>query len=112
MFKIKKNDVVVVKSGDDKGKKGKVLMVFPKSGRAIVEGINLVKKHKRQTRQDQQGGIVSIEAPIAIGLLERRCVENAAAKVRIQPLSKRKQQRNASARGRRAGLESNCPIVH
>ncbi|HLD82463.1 MAG TPA: 50S ribosomal protein L24, partial [Candidatus Omnitrophota bacterium] len=59
MFKIKRNDIVQVTKGKDAGKKGKVLKVFCAKNRALVEGINLVKKHRRQTRQDQQAGIVS-----------------------------------------------------
>jgi len=69
MLKIRKGDIVVVRSGDDQGKKGKVLKVFPQANRAIVEGINLVKKHKRRTQQDQQGGIVSVELPLEISNL-------------------------------------------
>jgi large subunit ribosomal protein L24 len=69
MTKIRKGDIVTVRSGDDQGKKGKVLKVFPKSSGAIVEGINLVKKHKRRTQQDQQGGVISIELPLAISNL-------------------------------------------
>jgi len=66
MYKIKKDDTVEVIKGRDRGKKGKVLKIFTDTNRAIVEGINLVKKHKRKTREDQQGGIVSIEAKISI----------------------------------------------
>lgn len=73
MFKIRKGDIVEVGSGDDQGKKGKVLKVFPKVRRAIVEGINLVKKHKRRTQQDQQGGVVSIEMPLDISNLLLFC---------------------------------------
>jgi len=64
MQKIKKNDIVQITKGKDKGKKGKVITVFAQRKCILVEGLNLVKKHKRQTRQDQQGGIVSIEAPL------------------------------------------------
>ena len=64
MLSIKKNDEVMVVAGKDKGKSGKVLKVFPKVDRAIVEHINLVKKARRKTQQDQQGGFVEIEAPI------------------------------------------------
>jgi large subunit ribosomal protein L24 len=60
-------------AGKDKGKKGKVVQVLNGAGRALVEGINLAKKHKRQTRQDQQGGIVSIEMPIAIANIMLVC---------------------------------------
>ena len=60
---IRKGDKVVVISGSDKGKKGSVLKVFPKEARALVQGVNLVKRHQRQT-QSQQAGIVTKEAPI------------------------------------------------
>ncbi len=73
MLKIRKSDMVQVIRGKDKGKKGKVLVVIPKEQRAIVEGVNLVKKHKRQTRQDQQGGIISIEAPMSMANLMLVC---------------------------------------
>ena len=66
MLKIRKGDIVQVIKGKDKGKKGKVIELFAKEQRALIEGINLVKKHKRQTRQDQQGGIVSIEKPVRV----------------------------------------------
>jgi large subunit ribosomal protein L24 len=60
---IRKGDKVVVISGSDKGKKGSVLKVFPKEARALVQGVNLVKRHQRQS-QTQQAGIVTKEAPI------------------------------------------------
>ncbi|RJO64231.1 MAG: 50S ribosomal protein L24 [Candidatus Omnitrophota bacterium] len=75
MSKIKKNDTVQAIKGKDRGKKGKVLKVIGES-RIIVEGINLVKKSMRKKQQDQQGGIVSIEAPLAIAnviLLCKNC---------------------------------------
>ena len=58
---IKKNDTVIVLSGDDKGKKGKVLEVSPKEGKVIVEGLNLVKKHVKPRKMGDQGGIVEAE---------------------------------------------------
>ena len=61
---VKKDDVVVVVSGDDKGKKGKVLEVSPKEGKVIVEGANIVKKHVKARRPQDQSGI--IEAPAAM----------------------------------------------
>jgi len=61
--KIKKGDRVVITTGRDKGKKGEVLKVFPKEARALVSGINMVKRHQRQT-QRIQGGIISKEAPV------------------------------------------------
>jgi large subunit ribosomal protein L24 len=67
-FKIKKGDEVVVTSGRDKGKKGKVLGVLRAENRALVEGVNMVRRHQRQTAA-QQGGIVDKEAPIHISNL-------------------------------------------
>jgi large subunit ribosomal protein L24 len=66
---IKKNDKVKIITGDDKGKEGKVLKVFPKEGRAIIEGLNIVKKHKKPTAQNTNGTIVEQEAPIHISNL-------------------------------------------
>src|ERR1700761_2745245 len=63
MSHIKKGDNVVILSGSDKGKKGNVIKVFPKDDRALGQGVNLVKRHQRQT-QTQQAGIVTKEAPI------------------------------------------------
>ncbi len=73
MRKIRKGDIAEVIKGRDAGKKGKVIQVFPETKRALVEGIHLVKKHKRQTRQDQQGGIISIESPVSISNLLAFC---------------------------------------
>ena len=73
MFKIRKGDTVEITKGKDRGKKGKVLKVFISNGRAIVEGINLVKKHKRKTREDEKGGIISIETPISLSNLMLFC---------------------------------------
>lgn len=67
---IKKGDTVVVIAGDDKGKTGKVLQILPQSGRALVENLNLAKKHMKATQDSPQGGIVDIEAPIAISNLK------------------------------------------
>jgi len=63
MSNIRKGDNVVVISGSDKGKKGSVLKVFPKESRALIQGVNMVKRHQRQT-QTQQAGIVTKEAPV------------------------------------------------
>ena len=60
---IAKGDMVQVISGDEKGKRGKVLHVFPRTGRVTIEGVNVVKRHRRQT-QTTQGGIVEFPAPI------------------------------------------------
>ncbi|MCX7661349.1 MAG: 50S ribosomal protein L24 [Candidatus Omnitrophica bacterium] len=71
--KIKKGDLVYVRKGKDRGKKGKVLAVFPKEKKALVEGINLVKKHMRARSETQPGGILSIPAPLSISNLMLIC---------------------------------------
>jgi large subunit ribosomal protein L24 len=63
--KIKKGDRVIVTTGRDKGKKGEVLKVFPTENRVLVTGVNMVKRHQRQTAK-LQGGIVNKESPIHI----------------------------------------------
>lgn len=63
-MKIKKNDMVVVIAGNDRGKTGKILKVFPKNNRVIIEGINIRKKHTKPSQKNPQGGILEIEAPI------------------------------------------------
>ncbi|MDQ0453919.1 50S ribosomal protein L24 [Rhizobium paknamense] len=68
MQKIRKGDKVVVLTGKDKGQSGEVLQVLPKEDRAVVRGINVVKRHQRQT-QSQEAGIVSKEAPIHLSNL-------------------------------------------
>ena len=67
-LKIRKGDRVVVRTGRDKGKTGEVLRVMPKENRAIVRGVNMVKRHQRQTAT-QEGGIIVKEAPIHISNL-------------------------------------------
>ncbi|KAA5603625.1 50S ribosomal protein L24 [Blastochloris sulfoviridis] len=66
--KIRKGDKVVVLTGRDKGRSGEVIEVRPSEGRALVRGVNVVKRHQRQT-QSQQGGIISKEAPIQLSNL-------------------------------------------
>ena len=64
-LKIRKGDKVVVITGKDKGKTGEVTLVMPKEMRVVVQGVNIVRRHQRQTAQ-QQGGIITKEAPIHI----------------------------------------------
>lgn len=66
--KITKGDVVMVMrgSGKDRGRTGKVMRVFLKTGRVLVEGVNIVKKHTRATRPEETGGIIEKAAPIAL----------------------------------------------
>jgi len=61
---VRKDDTVVVITGKDKGKEGKVKKVLPKTGRVVVEGVNMVKKHTKPSAKNMQGGIIEMEAPI------------------------------------------------
>jgi len=63
-MRVSKGDTVRVMRGDDRGKEGKVLRIFPKTGRVLVEGVNIVKKHRKARTADEQSGIV--EAPAAM----------------------------------------------
>ncbi|MBM3859402.1 MAG: 50S ribosomal protein L24 [Verrucomicrobia bacterium] len=63
---IKKNDMVVVISGEEKGKAGKVLAAYPQKGRVLVEGINIVHKALRKSQENPKGGIVTREAPLPV----------------------------------------------
>ena len=70
---IKKGDKVFVLAGKDKGKTARVIYVYPKKKRALVEGINMVKKHLRKSQQNPQGGIVSRETTIHLSNLSLLC---------------------------------------
>ena len=66
MTKIKKGDNVVVLSGKDKGKTGTVAKVLPKDGKVVVEGVNMIARHRKPNQQNPQGGIDRYEAPMHI----------------------------------------------
>jgi len=70
---IKSNDTVIVLSGRDKGKQGKVMNVDPKGGKAIVQGVNVAKRHKKPRKEGEPGGIISQETPIYVCKLMRVC---------------------------------------
>ena len=70
---IKTNDTVVVLSGRDKGKHGKVMNVDPKAGKAIVEGVSVAKRHKKPRKQGEPGGIITKETPVYASKLMRIC---------------------------------------
>ncbi|CCQ93739.1 ribosomal protein L24 (BL23) [[Clostridium] ultunense Esp] len=63
---VKKGDQVMVITGKDKGKKGRVIAAYPKENRVLVEGVNLVKKHQKPNPSNPQGGIITKEAPIHV----------------------------------------------
>ena len=72
-LKIKKNDTVVVLSGKDKGKQGKVLGTIPSESKVVVEGINMVTCHIKPRRQGEEGGILQKEAPIYACKVQKVC---------------------------------------
>jgi large subunit ribosomal protein L24 len=71
--RIKKNDMVMIISGENKGQTGKVIKVFPKKNRAVVEAKNIVKRHTKPNRKIQQGGIIEKEASIHLSNLMLLC---------------------------------------
>ncbi len=77
---VKSGDRVKIIAGDDKGKTGRVIRTLPREGRVVVEGVNVVKRHTRPTREMMQGGIIDKEAPIDVSnvaLICPRCGEPA-----------------------------------
>ncbi len=72
-MKIRKNDTVLVITGKDKGKKGKVHTAYPEKERVLVEGINFTKRHMRATGQVRQAGIIEREAPIHVSNVMLLC---------------------------------------
>jgi len=72
---IRKNDTVLVTRGPYKGRKGRVLEVYPKKERLLVEGINMMKKHTKPTARNQAGGIVERERPIHVSNVAAWCKE-------------------------------------
>jgi large subunit ribosomal protein L24 len=63
-FSVRKGDTVKVVRGDDKGKEGEVIRVHPKTGRVTVKGVNMIKKHQRARRPEEESGIIEREAPV------------------------------------------------
>lgn len=78
---VRRDDMVMVIAGDDRGKTGKVLRVMPLRRTALVEGLNMVKRHMRKTQENTQGGIIEKEAPLPVSRL-RRQVEGQAKKAK------------------------------
>ena len=70
---VKKNDLVMIMAGKEKGKSGKVLRVLPDQGRVLVENLNVVKRHTRPSRTHTEGGIIEKEAPIAASNVQLIC---------------------------------------
>lgn len=70
---IKKNDMVIVTTGKEKGKSGKILRVLPEKNKAIVEKVNFIKRHAKPNQQMRQGGIIEKEAPLTLSNLMVLC---------------------------------------
>ncbi len=79
---VKKNDKVIVISGEDKGTIANVVTAFPKEGKVVVKGVNMVKKHLKPRSAQQQGGIIDQEAPIYASKVMLYCA-NCKAGVRV-----------------------------
>jgi len=101
-MKIKKNDMVEVITGKNRGKRGKVLRVLPEKDRVIVEGVNILKKHERPSSRNQQGGITEKEHAIHASnvmlvdpktsdrtRIGRRAVKGEGGKTRIERFAKK-----------------------
>ncbi len=78
-MKIKKNDVVEVIAGDDRGVRGKVLKIDHGAGKVVIEGVNRVYKHVRKSQRNPQGGRLSKEMPVRISNVQLVCVKCGAA---------------------------------
>ena len=83
--KIKKGDKVIVLTGRDKGKQGEVIAVMPSEGRALVRGVNMVRRHTKQSAQNPEGGILSKEGPINLSKSRDRGSEGRQADPRRLP---------------------------
>ena len=79
---VKKNDTVVVLSGKDKGKQGKVLSVNPQAGKVVVEGVSVATRHQKPRRQGEEGGIVKKETPIYASKVMTVCPKCSKAPTR------------------------------
>ena len=82
-FHIKKDDLVEVNTGEEKGRRGRVLEIIPAKSQAIIEGINLVKKHQRARSQTKPSGIVTVPGPLHISNLVLIC-SKCGKKTRIK----------------------------
>ena len=117
---IRKDDLVVVLSGKDKGKQGKVLEVMPKSGKVVVEKINVVSRHTKPRKQGEQGGIVKAEGAMYASSRRRppstpaRCRRSApsatsppASATRSRATRRSASARSAAPRSERGGVNNN-----
>jgi large subunit ribosomal protein L24 len=94
---IRKGDRVIVLAGRDKGKTAKVIHVYPKKGRALVENVNMVKKHLRKSQQNPQGAVINKELPIHLSNLSLLDpVSSKASRFKVTAAADGSKQRLAS----------------
>ena len=107
---IKKDDLVVVLSGKDKGKQGKILEVMPKEGKVVVEKINVVSRHTKPRKQGDQGGILKKEAPLYACKVQKvcpKCNKPTASATRSRATRRSASARSAAPRSERGGVNRN-----
>lgn len=93
-MKIKKGDKVYILKGKDQGKSGAIARIFPKEGRAVVEGINMVKKTVKGSQKNPQGGIIEKPAPMAISNIQVICPScNKSSRMGMKVLKNGKKER-------------------
>ncbi len=90
--RLRKNDVVKVISGREKGKSGRILRIEQDTMRALVEGLNMVKKAVKAKKQNQKGGITSVEAPLALAKLMIVCKKCGPTRIAYRISADRKQR--------------------
>jgi large subunit ribosomal protein L24 len=99
-MKIRKDDTVLVITGKDKGKKGKVRFAYPGENRIMVEGINMIKKHAKAKKQVKQAGIIEREAPISVASVMLLCSKcNKPARIGYKELQDGRKARVCRACG-------------
>jgi large subunit ribosomal protein L24 len=96
--------MVMVTAGDDKGRQGRVLRVIPKTGRVVVEGINVHKRHVRPSQQNQRGGVIEKELPIHLSNVSP-VVDGKPTRVRFQTKADGSKVRVAARGGEQIGPE-------
>ncbi len=91
---IARNDTVEIIAGNDRGKRGKVLRVLPKSSRLVVEGVNFIHRHTKPRSQGDQGGIIEKEAPVHVSNVKLVCSKcNKGVRIRTKILADRSKTR-------------------
>jgi len=107
---VTKGDTVRVMRGDDKGREGKVLRIYPKTGRVLVEGINIVKKHRKARNAEEQSGIIESPAPMHssnVMLLDSKTGEPTRTRAQIDTEQDATERRRSKER---VGVRSGEPI--